>query len=78
LNAFQNLIKKIKSKHFLKMLQKEKQKINWERKREKENREKEKRKKNEKKIVDQVGANGLAHTARRGVRRGASTNLVGA
>jgi hypothetical protein len=58
------------------MLQKKKEKISWKekgkKKTEKRKKEKEqKRKKNEKKIADQVGANGPAHTVRGGVRRGA-------
>jgi hypothetical protein len=61
------LNKKIKAEFFLKCC-KRKTKNKLKRKREKENRKKEKgkrtKKKNEKKIADQVGANGPAHTAR--------------
>jgi hypothetical protein len=90
LNAFQNLIKKTNLNIFKKCCKRktknklEKKKGKRKQRKEKRNKEKgkrtkkQKRKKNEKKIADQVGANGPAHTARGGVRRGTSTDLVGA
>jgi hypothetical protein len=69
--------------NIFKNVTKENQKINWKekgkKKTEKRKKEKEQKKKKEQKnIADQVGANGPAHTARGGVRRGASADLVGA